>query len=71
MIKFENDSIDMEGDGIDLMAEATEIMVSVIEALVENNTLEAKDIPNVIDIVANELYKQTRPLIRAHNRKYN
>ena len=71
MIKIKDNDITLQGDGYDLMLEATQIVLEVILALVENETLDVENIPEVIDILTKELYAQTKPLMIKNNKKYN
>lgn len=71
MIKVENNDILLDGDGKDLLLEATSVLIRVIQTLVEENCLSPNDVPNVIDIVTNELHKHTQPLMIKNNKKYN
>ena len=71
MIKLKGNDITLDGDGYDLMLEATQIVLEVILALVENETLDVENIPEVIDILTKELYAQTKPLMIKNNKKYN
>lgn len=71
MIKCKDNNIILEGDGYDLMLEATQIVLEVILALVENDCLDAENIPEVIDTLTKELYVQTKPIITKNNKKYN
>ena len=71
MIKLKGNDITLEGDGYDLMLEATQIVLEVILALVENESLDVENIPEVIDILTKELHAQTKPLMIKNNKKYN
>lgn len=71
MIKIKDDNIILDGDGYDLMLEATQIILEVILALVENESLDVENIPEVIDTLTKELYAQTKPLMIKNNKKYN
>ena len=71
MIKIKDDNIILDGDGYDLMLEATQIILEVILALVENDSLDVENIPEVIDTLTKELYAQTKPLMIKNNKKYN
>lgn len=71
MIKLKGNDITLDGDGYDLMLEATQIVLEVILALVENETLDVENIPEVIDILTKELHAQTKPLMIKNNKKYN
>lgn len=63
MIKVENNDILLDGDVEDLLLEATSVLIRVIQTLVEEGCLEPNDVPNVIDIVTNEMHKHTQPLM--------
>lgn len=71
MIKIKNGDITLQGEGIQLMEEATQIVLEVILALIENDCLDAENIPKVIDTLTKELYAQSKPLITKNNTKYN
>lgn len=71
MIKIKDNNIILDGDGYDLMLEATQIILEVILALVENDSLDVENIPEVIDTLTKELYAQTKPLMIKNNKKYN
>ena len=71
MITIKDDNIILDGDGYDLMLEATQIILEVILALVENESLDVENIPEVIDTLTKELYAQTKPLMIKNNKKYN
>lgn len=71
MIKIKNGDITLQGEGIQLIEEATQIVLEVILALIENDCLDAENIPKVIDTLTKELYAQSKPLITKNNTKYN
>lgn len=71
MIKIKNGDITLQGEGIQLIEEATQIVLEVILALIENDCLDAENIPKVIDTLTKELYTQSKPLITKNNTKYN
>ena len=71
MIKIKNGEVVLDGSSEDLLLEATSIVIRVIQTLVEENCLSPNDVPNVIDIVTNEMHKHTQPLMTKNNKKYN
>lgn len=71
MITIKDNDIILDGDGYDLMLEATQIILEVILALVENESLDVENIPEVIDTLTKELYAQTKPLMIKNNKNYN
>lgn len=62
MIKVKDGDIIIDGDSEELIMEATSVVIRVIEALVEEQCLEPRDIPDLLDGITSELYKQTQSL---------
>lgn len=71
MIKCKDGKVEINGNSFELITDSIDIMVTVIESLVENGSLDAKDIPTVLEVVTSALERETRPLIRKNNNKYN
>ena len=62
MFKLKGNDITLEGDGYDLIIEITGVLIHIIESLVEEGCLSSIDIPDLLDAINNELYKQTKDL---------
>ena len=71
MIKVINGDITLDGDSDELIIEATSVVLRVVEALVEENCLSPRDIPDLLDSINSELHRQTKPLVTKNNKKYN
>lgn len=63
MIKCKDGNVEMEGNPFELISESMEVMVSVIEPLVEHDSLDAEDIPTVLEVITSALYRETQPLM--------
>lgn len=66
MIKIKNGDIILDGSSEDLLIEATSIVVRVIQALVEEDCIEAKDVPKIINNITQLITQHTLP----NNNKY-
>lgn len=66
MIKSKDGTIILDGSGEDLLIEATNIVVRVIQALVEEDCIEAKDVPKIINNITQLITEHTLP----NNNKY-
>lgn len=67
MIKSKDGDIILDGSGEDLLIEATNIVVRVIQALLEEDCIEAKDVPKIINNLTQLITEYTLP----NNNKYN
>lgn len=67
MIKSKDGNIILDGSGEDLLIEATNIVVRVIQALLEKDCIEAKDVPKIINNLTQLITEYTLP----NNNKYN
>lgn len=67
MIKSKDGNIILDGSGEDLLIEATNIVVRVIQALLEEDCIEAKDVPKIINNLTQLITEYTLP----NNNKYN
>lgn len=67
MIKSKDGYIMLDGSSEDLLVEATSIVVRVIQALVEEDCIEAKDVPKIINKITQLITEHTLP----NNNKYN
>ena len=67
MIKIKDGNIILDGSGEDLLIEATSIAVRVIQALLEEDCIEAKDVPKIINNLTQLITEHTLP----NNNKYN
>lgn len=61
MIKSKDGYIILDGSGEDLLIEATSIVVRVIQALVEEDCIEAKDVPKIINNITQLITEHTLP----------
>lgn len=67
MIKIKNGEVVLDGSGEDLLLEATSITIRVIQALLEEDCIEANDIPKIINNLTQLITEYTLP----NNNKYN
>lgn len=67
MIKIKNGDIILNGSSEDLLVEAASIVVRVIQALLEEDCVEAKDVPKIINNLTQLITEYTLP----NNNKYN
>lgn len=61
MIKSKDGYIMLDGSSEDLLVEATSIVVRVIQALVEEDCIEAKDVPKIINNITQLITEHTLP----------
>lgn len=61
MIKSKDGYIMLDGISEDLLIEATSIVVRVIQALVEEDCIEAKDVPKIINKITQLITEHTLP----------
>lgn len=66
MITCKDGDIILDGSSEDLLIEATSIVVRVIQALVEEDCIEAKDVPKIINNITQLITEHTLP----NNNKY-
>lgn len=66
MIKSKDGTIILDGSGEDLLIEATNIVVRVIQALLEEDCIEAKDVSKIINNITQLITEHTLP----NNNKY-
>jgi hypothetical protein len=67
MIKCKNGEVVLDGSSEDLLVEATSIVVRVIQALLEEDCIEANDVPKIINNLTQLITEYTLP----NNNKYN
>lgn len=67
MIKIKNGEVVLDGSSEDLLLEATSITIRVIQALLEEDCIEANDIPKIINNITQLITEYTLP----NNNKYN
>lgn len=67
MIKSTNGDIVLDGSSEDLLVEATSIVVRVIQPLLEEDCIEANDVPKIINNLTQLITEYTLP----NNNKYN
>nr|DAG31200.1 MAG TPA: exosome complex exonuclease [Caudoviricetes sp.] len=67
MIKCKNGDIWLDGSSEDLLVEATSIVVRVIQGLLEEDCIEANDVPKIINNLTQLITEYTLP----NNNKYN
>lgn len=67
MIKCKDGEVMLDGSSEDLLVEATSIVVRVIQALVEEDCIEANDVPKIINNLTQLITEYTLP----NNNKYN
>lgn len=67
MIKIKDGNIILDGSSEDLLLEATSIVVRVIQALLEEDCIEAKDVPKIVNNLTQLITEHTLP----NNNKYN
>lgn len=67
MIKSKDGNIILDGSGEDLLIEATSIVVRVIQALLDEDCIEAKDVPKIINKLTQLITEHTLP----NNNEYN
>lgn len=67
MIKSTNGEVILDGSDKDLLIEATSIVINVIQALLEEDCKEAKDVPKIINNITQLITEHTLP----NNNKYN
>lgn len=61
MIKSKDGDIILDGSGEDLLIEATSIVINVIQALLEEDCIEAKDVPKIINNLTQLITEHTLP----------
>lgn len=61
MIKSKDGYIMLDGSSEDLLVEATSIVVRVIQALLEEDCIEAKDVPKIINKITQLITEHTLP----------
>lgn len=61
MITCKDGDIILDGISEDLLIEATSIVVRVIQALVEKDCIEAKDVPKIINKITQLITEHTLP----------
>lgn len=66
MITCKDGDIILDGSSEDLLIEATSIVARVIQALVEEDCIEAKDVPKIINNITQLITEHTLP----NNNKY-
>lgn len=67
MIKCKDGEVMLDGSSEDLLVEATSIVVRVIQALLEEDCIEANDVPKII----NNLTQLITEYTLSNNNKYN
>ena len=67
MIKSKDGDIMLDGSSEDLLVEATSIVVRVIQALLEEDCIEANDVLKIINNLTQLITEYTLP----NNNKYN
>lgn len=67
MIKCKDGEVMLDGSSEDLLVEATSIVVRVIQALLEEDCIEANDVPKIINNLTQLITEYTLP----NNNKYN
>lgn len=63
MIKIKNGEVVLDGSSEDLLLEATSITIRVIQALLEEDCIEANDVPKIINNLTQLLTVYTQDLI--------
>lgn len=66
MIKCKDGEVMLDGSSEDLLVEATSIVVRVIQALLEEDCIEANDVPKIINNLTQLITEYTLP----NNNKY-
>lgn len=61
MIKIKNGEVVLDGSSEDLLVEATSIVVRVIQALLEEDCIEANDVPKIINNLTQLITEYTLP----------
>lgn len=61
MITCKDGDLILDGSSEDLLLEATSIVVRVIQALVEEDCIEAKDVPKIINNITQLITEHTLP----------
>lgn len=61
MITCKDGEVVLDGSSEDLLLEATSIVVSIIQALVEEDCIEAKDVPKIINNLTQLITEHTLP----------
>lgn len=61
MIKSKDGEVILDGSSEDLLIEATSIVIRVIQALVEEDCIEAKDVPKIINKITQLITEHTLP----------
>jgi hypothetical protein len=61
MIKSKDGDIILDGSSEDLLVEATSIIVRVIQALLEEDCIEANDVPKIINNLTQLINEYTLP----------
>ena len=63
MIKIKNGEVVLDGSSEDLLVEATSIVVRVIQALLEEDCIEANDVPKIINNLTQLITEYTHQII--------
>lgn len=63
MIKCKNGDIVLDGSSEDLLLEATSIVVRVIQGLVEEDCIDPKDVPKIINGITQAINEYTKDLV--------
>jgi hypothetical protein len=61
MIKCKDGEVMLDGSSEDLLVEATSIVVRVIQALLEEDCIEANDVPKIINNLTQLITEYTLP----------
>ena len=61
MIKIKNGEVVLDGSSEDLLLEATSIVIRVIQALLEEDCIEANDVPKIINNLTQLITEYTLP----------
>lgn len=61
MITCKDGDLILDGSSEDLLIEATSIVARVIQALVEEDCIEAKDVPKIINNITQLITEHTLP----------
>lgn len=67
MITCKDGEVILDGSSEDLLIEATSIVINVIQALVEEDCIEAKDVPKIINNITQLITEYTL----SNNNNYN
>lgn len=61
MITYKDGDLILDGSSEDLLLEAISIVIRVIQALVEEDCIEAKDVPKIINNITQLITEHTLP----------